>query len=95
MQKPLKDFTIEEAVDRALGAFGAKETQGRAEFEDERNALRTVVEFKVAENQDKINRQLLQLTKWLVILSIALVMLTLMLAFPMIVEIISRVTKNR
>ena len=87
MGKLLKDFTVEEAVNRALGGFGKQDASEHAKFEEERNALHTVIEFKIAENQDKINQKLLTLTKWLVCLSIILLLESLVLAIPILQNI--------
>lgn len=95
MKKLLKDFTLKEAVNRALGAFGQQDTEEHAKHEDERRALHTVVEFKIAENQDKINIKLLKLTRWLVILTILLVVLTIILVLPAIINLIKNLISVR
>ena len=81
MLKELKDFTIEEIVNRATNGFGKQDTEGHARFADERSTLKIVMDFKISQRQDEINTNLAKLTKWLVILTIALVILTICIFF--------------
>lgn len=81
MNKKLKDFTIDELVDRATGAFGNQNPTEHAKHEDERNALYAVLSFKCAKEQIALNGRIKKLTVWLVILTIVLVVLTGVMAW--------------
>lgn len=75
MPKPLKDFTIKELVNKALCGFPEQEPDTYASTPALRDALKTSLDFKVSEQQVELNNKLNNLTKWLVALTIILVIL--------------------
>ena len=81
IKKKLIDYTIEEAVNAATVGFGEVDASGLSGSDSVRHALQMVVELKIAKKQDEVNTKLLGLTRWLVILTIAVVVLTLVLIF--------------
>jgi hypothetical protein len=83
LKKKLQDFSIDELIKRATGAFGEQDTEGHAGFEDERHALYAVLNFKSAEQQAKLNENVEKLTRKLVWLTWALVVLTAVMLIKM------------
>ena len=86
LNKNLKDFTTEELIDRATGAFGEQDPSKHAKSEDERNALYAVLNFKCSEQQSKLNEKIKSLTQQLTYLTWALVVLTVVMTVKMFIR---------
>ncbi len=81
--KKLINFTVEELVHRAIGDFGEQDPQQHAKFEDERHALYAVLNFKVGQEQSRLNESIRSLTAQLVWLTWVLVILTVATSIKM------------
>lgn len=82
MKKYFKNFTIEEAINLYLKASeisGEIDTEAYPLQIPHREALKAVIELRIAETQMQLNKRLNALTKWLVGLTIILVILTAIL----------------
>lgn len=76
MEKELIDFTVKELVNKRLKGFPRQDPDTHAPTDKLCDAIATALQYKIAQRQDEINSKLFSLTKWLVGLTILLVVLT-------------------
>lgn len=77
MLKEIKDFTIEELVNKRLRGFQKQDPDTSPSTPELCDALKVALDFKISQKQDEINNKLLKLTRWLVGLTVAIVVLTI------------------